>query len=78
MYQSTVLQVYHLSGMSEALQVNEVGSRVDQMVRARIFWYGHVHEGGNAEFPSAQLEVRAYHCIFTGLTNGLKGRKLIL
>ncbi|KAG8903673.1 hypothetical protein FRB99_002864 [Tulasnella sp. 403] len=56
MYQSTVLQVYSLSNMGEALSVNEVGGKVDQMVRARIFWYGHVHEG---------------------LTNGLKGRKLI-
>ncbi|KAG9049257.1 hypothetical protein FS837_010793 [Tulasnella sp. UAMH 9824] len=56
MYQSTVLQVYSLSTMSDALQRNETGQQVDQMVRARIFWYGHVHEG---------------------LTNGLKGKKLI-
>lgn len=56
MYQSTVLQVYSLSTMSDALQTNETGGQVDQMVRARIFWYGHVHEG---------------------LTNGLKGKKLI-
>ncbi|KIO27129.1 hypothetical protein M407DRAFT_233617 [Tulasnella calospora MUT 4182] len=56
MYQSTVLQVYSLSTMSDSLQRNETGGQVDQMVRARIFWYGHVHEG---------------------LTNGLKGKKLI-
>lgn len=45
MYQSTVLQVYSLSNMSDTLQVNEIGTPVNQMVRARIFWYGHVHEG---------------------------------
>ncbi|KAG8988922.1 hypothetical protein FRB90_002497, partial [Tulasnella sp. 427] len=56
MYQSTVIQVYQLSTMGDALQKTEVGGTIDQMVRARIFWYGHVHEG---------------------LTNGLKGKKLI-
>lgn len=45
MYQSTVLQVYSLSTMSDTLQVSEIGTPVNQMVRARIFWYGHVHEG---------------------------------
>ncbi|KAG8964367.1 hypothetical protein FRC03_001851 [Tulasnella sp. 419] len=56
MYQSTVLQVYTLSNLGDIPSYGTAGGPVNQMVRARIFWYGHVHEG---------------------LTNGLKGRKLI-
>ncbi|KAG8937905.1 hypothetical protein FRC00_010620 [Tulasnella sp. 408] len=76
MYQSTVLQVYSLSTMSDALQRNETGQQVDQMVRARIFWYGHVHEGSPATLAASSSSSLTTHCN-TGLTNGLKGKKLI-
>lgn len=63
--------------MSDALQTNETGGQVDQMVRARIFWYGHVHEGSPAFLATPPSSLLTAHPTL-GLTNGLKGKKLIL
>ena len=55
---------------------------MNQLVRARIFWYGHVHEGVFNSIIHPH-QVPQYHqltrrLLCPGLTNGLRGKKLIL
>ena len=46
MYESTVNQVYTLCSLASVSSVNSgQGEAIDALVRARIFWYAHVHEG---------------------------------
>ncbi|KAG8902065.1 hypothetical protein FRB99_004856 [Tulasnella sp. 403] len=61
LYQTTLLQVYALSGVGGGYETPVLppmtgGGPVPEVVRARIFWYAHVHEG---------------------ITSGLNGGKLI-
>jgi hypothetical protein len=44
MYEATVSQVYTLCSLGSLVKSGQ-GEFVDALVRARIFWYGHVHEG---------------------------------
>jgi hypothetical protein len=46
MYEATMSQVYTLCSLASVSTVNSgEGAHVDALVRARIFWYAHVHEG---------------------------------
>ncbi|KZS99138.1 hypothetical protein SISNIDRAFT_492392 [Sistotremastrum niveocremeum HHB9708] len=46
MYEATVSQVYTLCSLASVSSVNSgQGDYVDALVRARIYWYTHVHEG---------------------------------
>ncbi|KDQ16343.1 hypothetical protein BOTBODRAFT_54128 [Botryobasidium botryosum FD-172 SS1] len=44
MYQAAIAQIYSLSRIESTVKSGQ-GDFVDALVRARIFWYGHVHEG---------------------------------
>ena len=46
MYEATINQVYTLCSLASVSSVNSgQGEFVDAAVRARIFWYAHIHEG---------------------------------
>lgn len=46
MYEAAINQVYTLCSLASVTSVNSgQGEYVDAVVRARIFWYAHVHEG---------------------------------
>ncbi|KAG8217340.1 hypothetical protein J3R82DRAFT_5435 [Butyriboletus roseoflavus] len=45
-YEATLSQVYSLCNFKNSLSVNSgLGPYCDELVRARVFWYAHVHEG---------------------------------
>ncbi|TDL27284.1 hypothetical protein BD410DRAFT_762036 [Rickenella mellea] len=46
MYEATINQVYTLCSLASVSSVNSgQGEYIDALVRARIFWYAHIHEG---------------------------------
>lgn len=46
MYEAAINQVYTLCSLASVTSVKSgQGEYVDAAVRARIFWYAHVHEG---------------------------------
>ena len=46
MYEAAVNQVYTLCSLANVTTINSgQGEYIDAAVRARIFWYAHIHEG---------------------------------
>jgi hypothetical protein len=44
LYEATISQVYTLCSLGSLVKSGQ-GEFVDALVRVRIFWYGHIHEG---------------------------------
>jgi hypothetical protein len=46
MYEATLSQIYTLCSLAPTSSVaSGQGDQIDALVRARIFWYAHIHEG---------------------------------
>lgn len=56
MYESTLSQVYALCSLENPSSVHSgQGPYIDALVRARIFWYAHVHEGTTTTLQGGRL-----------------------
>lgn len=65
MYEAAINQVYTLCSLASVTSVNSGrGEYVDAAVRARIFWYAHVHEGITTGLRGGRLLLYV-HRIFT-------------
>lgn len=61
MYEATVSQVYTLCSLGSLVKSGQ-GEFVDALVRARIFWYGHVHEGITSGLRGGRLILYVLTC----------------
>ncbi|CAE7208969.1 unnamed protein product [Rhizoctonia solani] len=73
MYEATVSQVYTLCSLGSLVKSGQ-GEFVDALVRARIFWYGHVHEGITSGLRGGRLifeddDLSSFQITFPSLGN---------
>ncbi len=46
MYETTLSQIYNLCSLAPSTSLNNrQGEFIDALVKARIFWYGHIIDG---------------------------------